>query len=387
MLNDIIINERGAENYLAQGFSASLSDPQESVSLLSEWATGVSSFILKDQKRSLSTGYTSQVLKHIISWFDQSLLSIDIFSTSLSSLIDDFVDRHIVVMHIDAEQLYSIQSRIDFDWGVAGMPGLNLRPTLTSNISIDGKSSMTLSGRFIGVSKNSKNPTAAIKLALFLSSTSYVKELITNPKYNRAYLYPIYPELLKGTIFFHLFFLTTFYYIQHPDQSICSSLGKLCLPYSTSQISVRPSTLFPSTLFQTNASLLISSTLEQIFSGVLSVGDGIIVIDDSLRSLLKIPLSKSTLDDETLATKPRQKFNNLYEQILLLFLFIGCGVTSVVMYKRKTMLEEIDEKRKESVRRGKEIRSVSFSDTVGVPIGYQATADFSETARLITRPQ
>ena len=91
--------------------------------------------------------------------------------------------------------------------------------------------------------------------------------------------------------------------------------------YKRAQIVLRPSTLFTEspTLYKNNASSLISQTLFSIFTGGVAVGDGVLNLDNALRGLLGWPLSNSTLIDDTIAARPRAKFNNLYEQILLLF--------------------------------------------------------------------
>lgn len=139
---------------------------------------------------------------------------------------------------------------------------------------------------------------------------------------------------------------------------------------------LRPSTLFTETptLYRKNATSLISEILLSIFTGETSVGDGVLDLDNALRGLLKWPLSNATILDDTTAARPRAKFNNLYEQILLLFLFIGCGVTSVVMYKRKIILEEIEERRQKLAKQ--------VADDTRADVNH---TDFSETARLIDR--
>ena len=158
-------------------------------------------------------------------------------------------------------------------------------------------------------------------------------------------------------------------------------MDKLCPVYKRAQTVLRPSTLFTSTptLYSKNATRLVSDTLVSIFTGGTTVGDGIIDLDNALRILLGWPLSNATLLNDTIAARPRAKFNNLYEQILLLFLFIGCGVTSDIMYKRKTMLEEIEERRR---RIAKEMGGNGQAAGVGIRVD---ETDFSETARLIER--
>jgi hypothetical protein len=59
--------------------------------------------------------------------------------------------------------------------------------------------------------------------------------------------------------------------------------------------------------------------------------------------------------------------------MLMLFLFVGVGTTSVILYKRKTIIEEIEHNKKERERLIK-------------PQNYQATrVDDFETAQLIAQ--
>ena len=117
-------------------------------------------------------------------------------------------------------------------------------------------------------------------------------------------------------------------------------------------------------------SRILQTGMSAIFQGQTTVGDGLLSMDNKLRILLGMPLSNSTSDDSTKAAKPKTKFNNLMEQVMLLFLFVGCGVTGVVLYKRKTILDQINEQK----RRGLSLASPNRQEV-----------DYSETARLIRK--
>ena len=206
MLDDIIVNERGAENYLAQGFAGSLADAEEWVSLCAQWAGGVGSPILQDspsasintRKNSLATGNFTSVISYLISWMDKSLVNTDTFSAKLNEVKKDFLDRHVVFMHVDVEEVFGFKDSIEFEWGVTGMPPLDV----VENVNLKkGKESLTLSGTFIGVPRNAANPTAAVKLAAYLTGKEYISKVLYNKAYGKTYLYPHYRDLLQGTFF------------------------------------------------------------------------------------------------------------------------------------------------------------------------------------------
>lgn len=309
-MQDIIVNERGAENYLAQGFAAPLSETQEWVSLLQEWAAGADGVILQDAKRSLvTTGNVSLSLALIMTWWDASLVSSDLFTTDKATILRDFLDRHIVFLHMDIEEMARIQNDIEFDWDVMGMPGFNVPGYF-----------MTLAGTMQGVLKNGSNPTGAVKLAAYLNSPAYMRTVVQET----GYLHPLYPSLLK-------------------DARICASLTKYCQLYNTATPTARPSTIFGR--LYPNASLSIQTSLSALFTGTSGLADTLMSLDTSIRSLLHLPASNATLTDDVVAARPKQKFKGLWDQILLLFLFIGCSVTGVVLFKRKTMWEEMQERR------------------------------------------
>ncbi|KAJ3341989.1 hypothetical protein HDU91_000602, partial [Kappamyces sp. JEL0680] len=162
MLDDIQVNERGAENYLLTGFSAPYSEPEEFISLVAEWAAGVGSAILKDRSVSLVTGNFTKVMNHLLSWLDQSLLDTSAFSDEWDTLFQSFIDRHDVFVHADATVLLEMD-RVPFEWGVAPMPGLSVSYVDDDGKeqTIDGIPAGTLAGSYIGVNRHSSNLAGA----------------------------------------------------------------------------------------------------------------------------------------------------------------------------------------------------------------------------------
>ena len=202
MLYDIQVNERGAENYLLTGFSAPFKEADEFVSLTSEWASAVGAVILKDRKNSLVTGNLTSIMNHLITWSDLSILNTEDFEQyGWDKLFDEFCDRHAVFIHADPRILLDMK-RVEFEWGVAAMPGMDLSYKTSNGTIVDwkGVQSGTLAGSFIGVNRYSSNLAAAVKYVNWATSEAYQKELISNFAFEKSYVCPSKLSLLQGML-------------------------------------------------------------------------------------------------------------------------------------------------------------------------------------------
>jgi ABC-type glycerol-3-phosphate transport system substrate-binding protein len=335
MIDSIQVNERGAENFI-KGFALPLADKQVLVSWIAELTTGVGGFVFKDRFNSIATGNFSNTLDVVISWLKGSIFDAEDFNRNWDEVLEIFIDQKVIFIHADPLLILNIDA--SFSWDLTSLPGLTMTyPVDGKPFTRQGVSSGTVMGSFIGVNKNSQNPSGALKLVQTMTSVSYQRALISNDTYQRGFLVPFHDSLIN-------------------DEEFCDTFGSKCKAISVPAI--RPSTISGS--LYPNTTDIIYSGILSIFNGAVDVGNGIEDIDDKLRILLKFPARNTTLTDGDKVRTKASKFKNLLEQVLLLLLFVGIGVSVALLYKRKI---EAEEKEK----------------SAGVPM-----QDLSENARLVS---
>ncbi len=261
-------------------------DPQEWISLVAEWSAGVNSVILSDRNNSLVTGNFSDVLAHLFTWMDQSIIDSSAFADPWEKLLESFSNRHDVFVHADPSNLLDMTS-IKFDWDIAPMPGFTVSYTDDDSIvhKIPGIPSGTLTGSYIGVNRNSKNLAGAVKSLNQMTSLSYQRELITTMEFHKWYLLPSYLSLLLGNLITLIL-----------DKSFCQQTQGMCGVYEISTTALRPSTIAGKNY--ANVSKIVADEMKLIMTGQVDLGSGIKKIDTLIRKLSGVASTNATLDDD-----------------------------------------------------------------------------------------
>ncbi|KAJ3271492.1 hypothetical protein HDV01_006622 [Terramyces sp. JEL0728] len=317
MFVDIQINERAADNFKLSGFSTSFGVSETLVELAVEWAAGSNSTLVPlSNSNSIATGNFSNVLEIIVGWINSGMIDSNDFSFDEQAAIDRWVDRQTIFLHTTTKTVIDLAD-IPFNWGVTGMPPYFDEQKIFGNVN----------GKYVGVFKFAPNMNAAVKAVQFLGSQEYQSTILSDPKYERLYITPSYPFL-------------------YSDDSVCVYLNGLCSFYYSITPAIRPSA-YSGSLYG-NVSSIISLGLKDIFAGSTDVYTGVVGIDARLRELLHFRPLNYVPGDEAVVAKPRRKpFKYLYEQVLVLALFIGVILTIVLLYKKKLDWEK---QRKEKAR-------------------------------------
>jgi ABC-type glycerol-3-phosphate transport system substrate-binding protein len=330
MIEDILVNERGAENFQLTGIIYPFAETQEMISAAAEWSSAVNSVIISEHKKySISTSAFTDVLSAIVKWRDNGFVEFDEVETTDEVAWTKFVRRQSIFVHTSAKRLLNMAD-VQFDYGVTGFPTigeslLTYNRTMPSCVNYcdgiprNGTFTGTVSGLYIGVNRYSTNKAAAVRAVELLSSKEYQREVIPKKEYEKQYLSPTYLELTR-------------------DLEFCEPLNGLCEYYRDSIPSVRPSTL--SQLLYPNVTGAMNRGLLNIFQGNIDVAKGVDVIDAEIRTLIGIPPYNATEEDAYVRAKPKQKFKNLTTQLLVLLLVFGVTLSMVFMYRRKLVLEK-----------------------------------------------
>jgi ABC-type glycerol-3-phosphate transport system substrate-binding protein len=330
MIEDILVNERGAENFQLTGIVYPFAEPQGMISAAAEWSSAVNSVIISEHKKySISTSAFTDVLSAIVKWRDNGFVEFDEAETTDEVAWTKFLRRQTIFVHASTKRLLNMED-VQFDYGVTGFPTIG-EELLTYNRSMpscitycdgiprNGTFTGTVHGLYIGVNRYSANKAAAVRAVELLSSKEYQREVIPKKEYQKQYVSPTYFDLAR-------------------DLEFCEPLNGLCDYYRDSIPSVRPSTL--SQLVYANVTDAMNRGLLNIFQGNIDVARGVDVVDAEIRSLIGIPPYNATEEDAYVRAKPKQKFKNLTTQLLVLVLVFGVTLSMVFLYRRKLMLEK-----------------------------------------------
>jgi hypothetical protein len=277
----------------------------------------------------LATGGFTDVVGKIVQWVDAGYMELDEEETEENAFLK-WKRRQTIFLHSSPKRLADMDD-VTFDYGLTGFPKqdpliLEKYTTISEclgqcdSVASSGSFSSTLKGTFIGVYKHSKNIAGALRVVEALTSQQYQEALLSEKKYQRWYLSPIFPSS-----------------IQKPE--FCEAIGStLCEFHNNSIPSVVPSTLAKN--LYPNVTEIVKEGLLAIFKGEIDVSTGVDSIDMKLRGLLNIPAFNSTEDDPFIIAKPKTvRFKNLSVQLLILFMVIGVTLCMVLLHRRKKLKE------------------------------------------------
>ncbi|KAJ3311033.1 hypothetical protein HDV04_004453 [Boothiomyces sp. JEL0838] len=307
MFVDIQVNERTADNFKLSGLTTSFGVPETLIEMAVEWAAGSNSTLVPlSDSNSIATGNFSDAIGIIVEWINSGLIDTSDFSFDDQNAFNRWINRQSIFLHASTKTVFDLGD-VPFNWAFTGMPG-NLN---SDQSNVYGN----LNGKYIGVYKYSQNLDAAVKALQFLTSREYQSTILSNAKYEKLYVTPSYPFL-------------------YSDESICVYLNGLCSLYSTIIPAIRPS-LYAGSYYY-NVSSIISTGLTNIFGGSIDVYKGIQDIDNQLRALFHFhPLNYVDPGDVIIAKPRRKPFKYLYEQVIVLLMFIGVILTIVLLYRKK----------------------------------------------------
>ncbi|KAH6574429.1 hypothetical protein BASA60_005533 [Batrachochytrium salamandrivorans] len=301
MLQDILENERAADNYKLSGYTSSFIEQQDWSMLVSEWVSASNATIInKDGMISIADSDFAMMLVVISTWLNNGIIDIhDMDTFNSANALDRFMQSQCVFLHTTASQLDAVMGKdggfgVAFDWGIIPMP-----PLATTVDSMHGKSGVgVVTGYAAGVYKFSRNPVGAVKV-------------------------------LK-------------YWYRRNSKIATHLTDAVAYAYNTTQIVNRPVTQTGGMYM--NVTRLLSTAMMDIFHGVLDIRSGLDILDVQLRQALGKHARNTTTDvDGTqppLITRPgRKQIQYMTTQVLCLFAVILATVAAVLIFRYFNVIE------------------------------------------------
>ncbi|KAL2914557.1 hypothetical protein HK105_205908 [Polyrhizophydium stewartii] len=318
MLESILVNEHAVENWKLSGYTSSFKETEDWPILASEWIAGTNASII-DASGNITVADSdfAVLLTHIVGWINTGLIDpgdLDTFTSR--EAFSRWANRQAVFLHATSALLPDAAG-VSFQWGVQPMPPLI--PAAT-----DGKGTSVSTGFYLGVYKYARNPAAAVKLAKYLVSSEYERQIILQGAADGRIFMPVNPSLMA-------------------DQSVVEALGKpICDIYANSYLTLRPNRQSGSRY--ANVSELITGTMNSIFHGALDVLTALDELDLSLRAVLGKPPRNATDADTApppVVTRPgAKKIRFLSVQVACLFFVMAVTVTVVLLLRRKSLIDQ-----------------------------------------------
>ncbi|KAH6561329.1 hypothetical protein BASA50_010196 [Batrachochytrium salamandrivorans] len=326
MLQDILENERAADNYKLSGYTSSFIEQQDWSMLVSEWVSASNATIInKDGMISIADSDFAMMLVVISTWLNNGIIDIhDMDTFNSANALDRFMQSQCVFLHTTASQLDAVMGKdggfgVAFDWGIIPMP-----PLATTVDSMHGKSGVgVVTGYAAGVYKFSRNPVGAVKVLKYLVSEEYERLALLDGGFSHG-SFPINNHLLS-------------------DSKIATHLtDAVAYAYNTTQIVNRPITQTGGMYM--NVTRLLSTAMMDIFHGVLDIRSGLDILDVQLRQALGKHARNTTTDvDGTqppLITRPgRKQIQYMTTQVLCLFAVILATVAAVLIFRYFNVIE------------------------------------------------
>ncbi|KAI8851369.1 hypothetical protein BC829DRAFT_415359 [Chytridium lagenaria] len=274
-----------------------------------EWLYGQSrtSIVDIDGNVGLATNQAASILNRVFTWSEQGILDLEELEypkagfTQLEVSIDKFIEGKAVFMRHWSSAIQTLrQKNLPFKWGVGPVVGTRR-----------GQGVGALSGASVGVYRYSKNPSAAVKTAFWLTSVEYQKALLTKLK---LFFIPTRSQLLI-------------------DSQVCQELTvDLCQIFAMNTPALRP-TAFAGRKYR-NVTNIISSTVKEIILGGKSVKNGLEAVDAQVRTELGISLSNnSIIIGPTAPVTGRKNPTHVEVQLSGLILVIIVTTTVVILLR------------------------------------------------------
>ncbi|KAJ3097336.1 hypothetical protein HDU97_004947 [Phlyctochytrium planicorne] len=285
------------------GLTTQLSGESLTIST-AEWFYGQNrnALIDIDGTVKIATNPAASILERVATWSDQGILDLAELSTpeetSDEESIQKFLSGKAIFMRHWTSTIPRIEKeKVPFKWGVGPIGG-----------SRRGQGVGALGGVSVGVYRYTKNPSAAAKVAFWLSSVEYQKTLLTKYK---LFFVPTRSQLLL-------------------DSQVCEILTiDYCQLFALTTPSLRP-TGFAGKSYK-NVTGMIQKSITKILTGGTTIKSSLESLDVQVRTELNIALANSTINDPGSTVLVPQKKAPTHVEIQLSGLVMVIMVTTTVV--------------------------------------------------------
>ncbi|KAJ3212726.1 hypothetical protein HDU67_003643 [Dinochytrium kinnereticum] len=285
-----------------------------------EWLYGQGRTSLIDIEGNvmIATNNAAKIIDRVASWSEKGIIDLQELEIPKAGMdqgeasMDRFINGKAIFMRHWSSSIKTLQAmNLPFKWGVGPIVGTRR-----------GQGAGAHSGVSVGVYRYSKNPSAAVKVAFWLSSVEYQKTLLTKQK---LFFIPTRAQLLM-------------------DSQVCEELSvDLCQLFAMTTPALRP-TAFAGKNYR-NVTNFISSAIYDILTGGTSIKNGLESLDVKVRNELKIALANSTINIGTQVPVSGKKEPIHVEVQLSGLVLVIVVTTTVVILLRKRYSE--NKKKKE----------------------------------------
>ncbi|KAJ3099824.1 hypothetical protein HDU97_002750 [Phlyctochytrium planicorne] len=277
---------------------------------LSEWLYGQNrnALIDIDGTVKIATNPAASIMERVAAWSDQGILDLAELSTPEETSDEESIQKFLSGKAIFMRHWTSTIPRIEkenvpFKWGVGPIGG-----------SRRGQGVGALGGVSVGVYRYTKNPSAAAKVAFWLSSVEYQKTLLTKYK---LFFVPTRSQLLL-------------------DSQVCQVLTiDYCQLFALTTPSLRP-TGFAGKSYQ-NVTSMIQKSITKILTGGTTIKSSLESLDVQVRTELNIDLADSTINDpgSTILVPQKKAPTHVEIQLSGLVMVIIVTTTVVVLLRQR----------------------------------------------------